>query len=319
MTVVATQSAERSVPVVDIETLADVRTLATIDRACREWGFFQVVNHAIPSTVCERLFDAARRFFAQPAGKKHDILRTAENPWGYYDQELTKNERDRKEVFDFGLADGDRQVPQWPAGLPGFEPAVRHYYDACETLAFRLLAAISANLGMAPHYLAKDFRRSHTSFMRLNYYPRLNGSEGLTGRGLGVGPHSDAGALTILLQDEQPGLEVCREDCWYLVEPVPGALVINLGDIAQVWSNDRYRAALHRVLTNADRDRYSAPYFFNPAWETDYAPLPTTVDAAHPPRYRPINWREFRTLRHAGDYADYGAEVQISDYRLSAP
>ncbi|MEO1202195.1 MAG: 2OG-Fe(II) oxygenase family protein, partial [Pseudomonadota bacterium] len=88
------------------------------------------------------------------------------------------------------------------------------------------------------------------------------------------------------------------------------------GDMAQVWSNDQYRAALHRVITNTDRDRYSSPYFFNPSFDTDYAPLPSCVSASNPARYRPINWREFRTKRADGDYADYGDEVQITDYRI---
>ena len=58
------------------------------------------------------------------------------------------------------------------------------------------------------------------------------------------------------------------------------------------------------------------PFFFNPAYSTDYAPLPSTVDARHPARYRPINWREFRAQRAAGDYADYGEYAQISQYAI---
>jgi isopenicillin N synthase-like dioxygenase len=118
----------------------------------------------------------------------------------------------------------------------------------------------------------------------------------------------------LLLQDDQPGLEVYRDGDWYLVEPRRDALVVNIGDIVQVWSNDRYRAALHRVIANSAAARYSAPFFFCPAHATDYAPLPTTIDADHPPRYRAINWGEFRALRVAGDYADLGEEVQISHY-----
>ena len=71
------------------------------------------------------------------------------------------------------------------------------------------------------------------------------------------------------------------------------------------------------MITSAEKARYSAPFFYNPSYETDYAPLPSTVDAAHPQRYRAINWGEFRALRAAGDYADYGEEVQISHYELS--
>ena len=306
-----------SVPVIDIARLERPDALTAIDTACREWGFFQVTGHGIGERAIADLFAAAHAFFAQPGAVKRRILRTADNPWGYFDQELTKNTLDWKQVFDYGPADGDKLIPQWPEGLPGFEPTVLAYYKACDALAHRLLAAISVNLGMPADWAAADFTRSHTSFLRLNYYPKCPpASTPKSATPFGVNQHSDAGALTILLQDSQPGLEVCRHGDWYLVEPRPGALVVNIGDIVQVWSNDRYKAALHRVVTHSEADRYSAPYFFNPSYATNYEPLPTTVDADHPARYRPINWLEFRRLRAAGDYADYGDEVQISDYRI---
>jgi isopenicillin N synthase-like dioxygenase len=103
-------------------------------------------------------------------------------------------------------------------------------------------------------------------------------------------------------------------DEWHLVEPRRDALVVNIGDIVQVWSNDQYTAALHRGLVSADAERFSAPFFFNPAYSTQYAPLPSTVDARHPPRYRPIHWGEFRARRAAGDYADHGEYHLISHY-----
>jgi isopenicillin N synthase-like dioxygenase len=308
---------QTAVPVIDIAELDSAAAHESIERACRDWGFFQVTNHGIDDRVIAALFDAAHRFFALPRDEKHRILRSAENPWGFYDRELTKNRQDRKEVFDYGPGEGDGQAARWPADPPGFRDAVLAYYRGCEQLAHRLLAVISSNLGMPADYLSRYFGDVHTSFVRLNYYPRydtqITDSQEDT---YGVGQHSDAGALTILLQDDQSGLEVCRDGHWYPVEPRAGALVINLGDMAQVWSNDRYVAALHRVVPPTMKDRYSAPFFFNPSWDTDYAPLPTTVSADAPARYRPINWREFRTLRHAGDYADYGDEVQISDYRV---
>jgi isopenicillin N synthase-like dioxygenase len=120
----------------------------------------------------------------------------------------------------------------------------------------------------------------------------------------------------VLLQDRQPGLEVFRRDRWWPVEPIENALVINLGDIVQVWSNDRYKAALHRVVVvDPNHERYSIPFFLNPSYETTYAPLPTAVTRERPAAYRPIAWREFRRLRAAGDYADIGEEIQIHHYR----
>jgi isopenicillin N synthase-like dioxygenase len=302
------------VPVIDIARLESAASRGAIDRACREWGFFQVVGHGLKPALIESLFDVSREFFAQPHEAKQAIARDADNPWGYFDRELTKNRQDWKEIYDYGPADGERLRPRWPAGelRQRFEPTLLAYYDACKALAMRLLAAIATNLGVQPALLARGFDGTHTSFLRLNHYPPHPQHDGGP---LGVGPHTDSGALTVLLQDDQPGLEVLRHGRWHMVQPLAGALVVNLGDIVQVWSNDRYVAALHRVITNPARDRCTMPFFLNPSYDTTYEPLPTTVSEHEPARYRRIGWREFRTLRAAGDYADLGEEIQISHYR----
>lgn len=307
-----------SVPVIDINELTHPDTLAELDVACRDWGFFQVINHGIPQNVIDKTFAVAHDFFAQPIEVKREVSRTGENPWGFFDRELTKNVRDLKQVYDFGPSDGAIIRPQWPRGMPEFRNAIHGYYRHSERLAYRLLAAISTNLGMSPGYLSRGFGRDHTSFLRLNYYPvALTPSSPKEGH-LGVGQHTDAGALTLLLQDDQPGLEVFRNNAWHIVEPRRDALVINIGDIAQVWSNDRYFAALHRVIASAEKERFSIPFFLNPEYQTNYSPVPTMVSDNQPARYRAINWGEFRARRAAGDYADYGEEVQIRQYRIQA-
>ena len=141
---------------------------------------------------------AARAFFEQPAEAKQRLSRSRENPWGYYDKELTKNVRDWKEVWDLGPADGKAIVPQWPDGLPGFRAAVKAFAEASEALGFRLLGALSLNLGLPADYLAQWFRGSHTSFLRLNHYPVCPAPEAPEGLGkaaaghLGVNYHTDA-------------------------------------------------------------------------------------------------------------------------------
>lgn len=307
-----------SVPVIDIDDLASPRTLAALDEACREWGFFQVVNHGIPGDVIVRMFTQMHAFFAKPLEQKRRIERTKDNPWGFYDRELTRNVRDLKEVFDYGPSDGELIRPQWPADMPGFRDAVRAYYRQNERLAFRLLGAISMNLGMQPGYLGRGFGKAHTSFLRLNYYP-ANEAASFAARGsaLGVGEHTDAGALTLLMQDGQRGLEVLRNNAWHLVEPRQDALVINIGDMVQVWSNDEYFAAVHRVIGSGSVPRFSIPFFLNPSYRTNYQPVPTMVSADRPERYREINWGEFRLRRADGDYADHGEEIQIRQYRTT--
>jgi isopenicillin N synthase-like dioxygenase len=323
------------IPVIDISRLDRPETLKSLDRACRDWGFFQVIGHGVEAQRSARLLDAMRSFFSQPPARKRLISRTSDNPWGFYDRELTKNVRDWKEIYDYGppapskVTSGNPAVdgsagpqPQWPPGLPAFKPAILEFYAACEHLAFQLLGAVSVNLGMPADHLAAGFKPAHTSFLRLNYYPVCPAPERPAGCAvprqghLGINHHTDAGALTLLLQDSQPGLEVYRHGEWHLVTPRADALVVNIGDIVQVWSNDWYQASLHRVVASASAERLSAPFFFNPAYETDYAPLPSTMDARRPARYRPINWGEFRAGRAAGDYADNGEEIQISRYRI---
>ena len=298
-------------PVIDVSEAERAHVHQAIDAACRDWGVFQVVGHGIDLRLMAALRRQMCSLFGTPLEEKLAIARTAGNPWGFYDRELTRHERDWKQVYDYGPPDGGDIVPQWPSKQPAFEPIVREYYQACDDVSLRLLRVMSRNLGMPAEALDAHFRPAHTSFLRLNYYPKCPTSTGQ----LGVNAHTDSGAVTLLLQD-MPGLEVFHGDRWHLVEPRRDALVVNLGDVIQVWSNDRYVAPLHRAVTHPDEDRFSAPFFFNPAYSTNYAPLPSAVDARHPPRYRPINWREFRARRAAGDYAPAGEYAQISQYSI---
>jgi isopenicillin N synthase-like dioxygenase len=307
-------------PVIDIADLEGASIYGAIDSACREWGFFQIVNHGIDEQLMAVVRRKMRAFFVQPLAAKQEILRTEQNPWGFFDRELTRHTPDWKQVYDYGPPDGGDLKPQWPAALPGFKSVILRFYEACDGLALRLLRVLSINLGMPAHALDQLFRPVHTSFLRLNYYPkcptpvRPAGVSVAQGGHLGVNHHTDAGAITLLLQDDQAGLEVLKDRTWQLVEPRRDALVVNIGDIVQVWSNDRYCAALHRGLASADAERFSAAFFLNPQYSADYAPLPSTIDAQHPPRYHPINWGEFRSHRTAGDYSDHGEYHQISHY-----
>jgi isopenicillin N synthase-like dioxygenase len=304
------------VPIIDVGGFEDDRWHAALDEACRRWGCFQIANHGIPEALIAETLAQMEAFFALPREEKLAIERTRDNAWGFFDRELTKNVRDWKEIFDFGPpADGGPMkgsVPQWPLILPEFRPTMEAFYDAAETVAAELLAGISVCLGMPPDHLAGGYRGGHSSFLRLNYYPRCAAPD----EHLGISHHTDAGAVTVLLTDDQPGLQFLNDGVWHTVVPVHGTLTVNIGDIVQVWSNDRYQAPVHRVLANAERERYSAPFFYNPSYLTDYAPLPGVISEAEPARYRPINWGEFRSGRAAGDYANYGEEIQISQFRI---
>jgi isopenicillin N synthase-like dioxygenase len=319
------------VPIIDIGAIVGDASSAvaqdaveSIARACRDWGFFQVVNHGISPGLIDATWRETEAFFHQSVAAKEALLRTRENPWGYYNNELTKNQRDKKEVFDY-TTDGTDPIyhaaNRWPESSPGFRDTLRRYRDAVTDLGLSLLEAFCVGLDLPADFMRADFASNHTGFVRLNYYPVRDPLEDavvehLPVADLGVHHHTDAGALTVLLQDSVGGLQVFRDGCWHNIAPVAGAFVINTGDMMQVWSNDIYQAAIHRVLAMSESDRFSIPFFFNPSASTDVAPLPSVVSRERPARYRTINWSDFRGQRTDGDYADYGPEVQIAQYRI---
>ena len=326
---------DAQVPVVDLAgclAAPSPEIVEVIAQAAERFGFFQIVNHGITDAQIADVWEATRAFFALPIETKREILRTKENSRGYYDRELTKNARDLKEVIDIAqvpfpeLPDDDPRnfhsvdgVNRWPE-LAGFRETVIEYLQACSELAHWLLQAFCVGLGEQPDHLHHHFGADQTSFLRMNHYPLddlLSADEATAVTALGdmaLHHHSDSGALTLLLQDDVGGLQVEHRGQWIDVEPTPGALVVNTGDMMQVWSNDRYQAALHRVAPRTNRARFSLPYFFNPSYDTDYAPLPGSVATGDEPHYRSINWGQFRQARADGDFDDYGTEVQITDF-----
>ncbi len=302
------------VPVIDLRG-APGQSVEKLATACADWGFFHVVNHGLDAQLIASLQAASGEFFGLPLHTKQAVSRTIENPFGYYDRELTKNLRDRKEIFDYAPA----ETTPWPTSLPGFQAILAEYAQACHRLALQLMAMCCEGLGADRDTLERHFEHGHSSFLRLNHYPftdPLAGADAPPAGPYGISQHSDAGAITVLLQDKVAGLQVLKDGNWVDVTPVAGTLTVNVGDMLQVWSNDRYRAPLHRVRASSDVARFSAAYFCNPDYGTIIEPLTSAVSMTEAARYRPIPWAEFRRLRALGDYGDYGEEVQISHFRV---
>ncbi|TVT97809.1 hypothetical protein EJB05_56920 [Eragrostis curvula] len=315
------------IPVIDLSPLLagdGVDALAAeVGAASRDWGFFVVVGHGVPAETVARAAEAQRAFFALPAEGKEAVRRSEAEPLGYYASEHTKNVRDWKEVFDLvprkphvALADGQLVFDnKWPQDVPGFRESLEEYDAAMEDLAFKLLELIARSLNLRPDRL-HGFFKDQTTFIRLNHYPPCPSPD----LALGVGRHKDAGALTILYQDDTGGLDVRRRSDgeWVRVKPVPNSFIINVGDLIQVWSNDRYESAEHRVSVNSAKERFSMPYFFNPASYTMVEPLEELVSEENPARYDAYNWGEFFSTRKNSNFKKLDVEnVQIAHFRKS--
>lgn len=339
------------VPVIDLTQNDETFLVAAIAEACSTAGFFQVVNHGISSELIEQFRMQCRCYFTKlDPDVKEQHRRNETNARGYFDNELTKQRRDWKQALDVGVPgsrdwsvsdsdlsnaclDGFNHLPT-EVQLPGFRETVVAYFQACADLSHRLalLMALGILQGTAKIDMVEDLRTNHTSYLRLNYYPACprdaavedEKCEGAPPPPLGISPHRDAGFLTVLLQDDDcHSLQVRTTDKydnnWNTVIPVPGALTINTGDMAQIWSNGKYKAPLHRVLTHPESTRYSAPFFYNPGYANYIQPVVesaavVSVTNEAPPRYHPCLWGYFRAVRFAGDLTDLGVEIQVEDF-----
>ena len=272
----------------------------------------------------------SQAFFSQSSEAKRQVIRKEDIPLGYYDRELTKRKRDLKEVFDYMQPREDgSDVNQWPIDSPAFYSSMTNFFVNASSVAERTLQLVYRALGgNSITESVMPLGAPRTSTVRLNYYPvsdPLAKSEQNEVPGLGdmaLHHHTDPGILTLLLQDMTGGLQtLSKEHGWIDVVPEQGTIVVNLGDALQVWSNDAYRAAVHRVLpisslSSGGSGRYSTPYFFNPKSDAVLEPLKAL--SKDEPVYRSFTWREYIKGRVDDNYADVGEDdIQISQFRVA--
>ena len=295
------------VPVIDIS--ADpVAVAADLDEICRTAGFFQVTGHGIPDRVAGPAWTTATMFFDLPMADKLSVARpTPDYPYGYIPlagESLLQSMADAappdlKEVFNIGppdppahrFADPDEawvySPNLWPSALPGLRAAWTAYYAALRDLGDRLMSLFAHGLGLPPGFFAGATGHGANALRAINYPAR----EGAARPGqLRAGAHTDYGTVTILRQDAVGGLEVLGPGgTWAGVEPVPGAFVINIGDLMARWTNDRWRSTLHRVVDpGAAARRQSMAYFQNANWSAQISCLPTCLEPGEQPRYEPV-------------------------------
>uniref|UniRef100_A0A7S1BY09 Fe2OG dioxygenase domain-containing protein n=1 Tax=Corethron hystrix TaxID=216773 RepID=A0A7S1BY09_9STRA len=277
----------------DNNTRSDISR--AIANACVNPGFFQITSHPIKESLLHSFCLSMKQFFSLPKPIKENMRRSGRNSRGYFDDELTKRRIDWKECIDIGsvprhVGDGSGSLlqddlqacldgkNQWPPSdvAPGFREDVNEYFDACAklsdeiaTLMIEGLASMvsdSSNVelggsvedGTTLSFSARTFlnrtKMKHSSYLRMNHYPPCQSD--VMPPPLGISRHTDAGFLTVLLQDDDChslqvliGSNIKEEGTWVTVEPTPGALTINTGDMAQVC-----RICMIYVLTTPHND-----------------------------------------------------------------
>ncbi|KAH7863275.1 hypothetical protein Vadar_015585 [Vaccinium darrowii] len=288
-----------------------------IVKATESVGFFQVVNHGVPIQLLESLKDSAHRFFGQPAEKKAVYLKgVSPSPLVKYATSFAPDCEKSLEWRDYismaYTTDGDA-LNHWPnhckeVALEYVKTTRRMVEKIMEVLIGHLLGVTADEDEYQSRVAELVGALTDVRGVNMNFYPRCPNPD-LT---VGVGRHCDPGTLTVLLQDGIGGLYVKLEEedeqdhqhkdkatagikqpQWMEVPPIPGALVINVGDVLEIISNGRYKSAEHRVRTTSIQSRVSILLFTTPPHTHKIGPLPQLVDRDGAARYRDLVFLDY--------------------------
>jgi isopenicillin N synthase-like dioxygenase len=284
-----------------------------VRQALETIGFFVITGHGIAPDLQARTLQVAREFFDLPEDEKLDYCEVPRSFMGYNPVGAERvayahhdeSAPDLKANFTMGRMDVDERDPYysgetgrqmfqpniWPVRPARFRPILTEYSAAGETLALTLMEIFALALDLPQHYFADKLDKS-MNFLRVLDYPAL--VEPPRPNQFRIGPHSDYGTLTLVTADG-PGLQVkTRAGEWEDVPYVPHGIQVNIGDMMEQWTNDRWVSTQHRVLVPADpaarqQRRQAIAFFLTANYDTVIAPFETLVDRAHPARYAPVS------------------------------
>ncbi|KAK6235454.1 hypothetical protein SCA6_010791 [Theobroma cacao] len=284
---------EEPIPVIDVSDWGDPQVTESICQAASKWGFFQIINHGVPLAVLYAVREAAHGFFGLPNEErnKYWIGNSPTDTVTLKTSFVPKAEAalEWKDYLTFRYVAGDQDPSAlWP---PVCKDQVVEYMKRAEPVIRKLLEVLLKGLKVKEIDKAREYTLMASPIVNLNYYPRCPNPD-LTA---GVRPHSDISTITVLLQDDNGGLYVraTDDDGWIHVPPVDGALVINIGDILQIMSNDRYKSIEHRVVANGSKNRVSVPIFVNPGPDAVFGPLPEVLESGERPLYKEVLFSDY--------------------------
>lgn len=308
------------IPVIDLEPWcgSDAGRLDVgrqVDAAARQFGFFQIVGHRLPSQHIEAMVAASTEFFALPNDVKQRCTPADPSINRGYAARGTEAlsysigrdaPPDLFEAFNIGEDDVDSSDPFYAAQLRGafapniwpqhpasLRPALVDYFASARHVAITLTDVFAVALGLPEGWFGPYVDRSTTTMRTIRYERRAGEDDPLPGQQR-MGAHTDYGIVTVLYAEAVAGLQIVGPGGdWIDVIPADDALVINLGDLTAQWTNDKWRSTVHRVVPpppvlDGPAVRRSAAFFLDGNWDAVIECLPTCTTDDDPPRYPPV-------------------------------
>ncbi|KAL5716453.1 hypothetical protein ACHQM5_018141 [Ranunculus cassubicifolius] len=284
------------VPVIDMQKLLEEDDagveLERLHLACKEWGFFQLVDHGVNTELVENLKLQIQEFFNMPPEEKKRFWQQ-ENQMEGFGQAFVMSEEQKLDWADMfflitlpKIARKPHLFPELPLPL---RDVLEEYSLEMKNLAMRIFKVMERALKTKRKEMEDIFEDGFQT-MRMNYYPPCPLPEQV----IGLTAHSDASGLTILLQvNEVEGLQVRKEGNWIPIKPLPNAFIVNIGDILEIVSNGIYRSIEHRATINNMKERLSIATFYSPKFEAEIKPAEGIVTPQTPALFREIKAEDY--------------------------
>ncbi|KAL5081409.1 hypothetical protein RYX36_009830 [Vicia faba] len=283
------------IPVIDMNKLLSLEfgseELAKLHLACKDWGFFQLVNHGVSSSLMEKIKLEIQDFFNLPLSEKKKFWQTEQHMEGFGQAFVLSDEQklDWADMFYMTTLPKHSRMPHLFPQLPlPIRDTFEHYSIEMQKLSIIIVEYMEKALKVDEKEMSIMFEDG-IQLMRINYYPPCPQSEKV----IGIAPHSDGSGLTILLQlNEVEGLQVKKYGKWIPVKPLPNAFIINIGDILEIITNGIYQSIEHRATVNTAKERLSIATFCTTKYNGEIGPATSFVTEETPARFKRIGLEE---------------------------
>ncbi|XP_061362139.1 2-oxoglutarate-dependent dioxygenase 19-like [Gastrolobium bilobum] len=290
-----------NIPIIDFSQLNSSnpnersKEIQKLGDACRDWGFFMLVNHGVSETLRDELLRASQSFFdltevekMEYAGRKlFDPIRCGTSFNVMVDKTLFWRDYLKCYVHPHFSA---------PSKPPGFSETLEEYITKTRELIGELLKGISRSLGLEENFIHKRLNvESGSQLLVINFYPPCPDPELV----MGLPAHTDHGLLTLLMQNELSGLQIQHNGKWIPVHPLPNSFLINTGDHMEILTNGKYKSVIHRAVVNQKATRISVGTAYGPPLDNIVSPALELVQEDNPLAYRAIKYSDYLQLQQS--------------------